>query len=210
MKNVFKLALCLVTMSSMLFSTLSNAGLPVIRGIGGEFTLNSTLGHPVSLSDYQGKTVILTFCYTNCPDVCPVTLGYLTALMRNLGEQKSQVQVLFVSVDPKYDTIEHLDKYLIYFDQSIVGLTGTQQEVDIVADSFKLRRASVADLEVSTEYRKKKFSKDGVNKAEDKTKIFSHSTYIYLLDKQGRTRTFFDTGTSRDKVKQQIASLLAE
>ncbi|NRA83906.1 MAG: hypothetical protein HRU22_09130 [Gammaproteobacteria bacterium] len=58
MKNVFKLALCLVTMSSMLFSTLSNAGLPVIRGIGGEFTLNSTLGHPVSLSDYQGKTVI--------------------------------------------------------------------------------------------------------------------------------------------------------
>ncbi len=210
MKNVFKLALCLVTMSSMLFSTLSNAGLPVIRGIGGEFTLNSTLGHPVSLSDYQGKTVILTFGYTNCPDVCPVTLGYLTALMRNLGEQKSQVQVLFVSVDPKYDTIEHLDKYLIYFDQSIVGLTGTQQEVDIVADSFKLRRASVADLEVSTEYRKKKFSKDGVNKAEDKTKIFSHSTYIYLLDKQGRTRTFFDTGTSRDKVKQQIASLLAE
>ena len=146
----------------------------------------------------------------HCPDVCPVTLGYLTALMRNLGEQKSQVQVLFVSVDPKYDTIEHLDKYLIYFDQSIVGLTGTQQEVDIVADSFKLRRASVADLEVSTEYRKKKFSKDGVNKAEDKTKIFSHSTYIYLLDKQGRTRTFFDTGTSRDKVKQQIASLLAE
>ena len=139
-----------------------------------------------------------------------MTLGYLTALMRQLADKKSEVQVLFVTVDPKYDTVAHLKKYLTYFDESIVGLTGTQQQVDQVADSFKLRRDAVADLEVSTEYRKKKFSKDGVDQSQDKTKIFSHTTYIYLIDKQGRTRTFFDTGTARDQIKIKIESLLAE
>lgn len=210
MKFYLKYAALLTLLSGVFFSAFSQASLPVIRGIGGEFTLDSTLGYPVSLSDYRGKAVILTFGYTNCPDVCPVTLGYLTALMRNLEEKKSQVQMLFVTVDPTYDTVKHLQKYLAYFDNSIVGLTGTQQQVDVIGDLFRLRRDPVADLEVSTEYRKKKFAKDGVNKEQDKTKIFSHSTYIYLLDKQGRTRTFFDTGASRDDVKLQIESLLDE
>ena len=68
MKIILKLIGCTV-FAGFLFLSVSEAKLPVIRGIGGDFTLNSTLGNTVGLSDYRGKVVILTFGYTNCPDV---------------------------------------------------------------------------------------------------------------------------------------------
>src|SRR5229473_5572613 len=69
-----------------------------------DFHLTDQFGKPISLSQFQGKPVILTFLYTHCPDACPLTAEKLHAAMQSLGSQAQQVGVLAVSTDPKGDT----------------------------------------------------------------------------------------------------------
>ena len=101
-----------------------------------DFTLNSSLGRPVSLADYRGQHTLLYFGYTMCPDVCPTTLADLRAMMVALGDKAQDVQVLFVSVDPERDTPERLAAYLKYFDPSFVGLTGAPADIEPIASKF--------------------------------------------------------------------------
>lgn len=104
-----------------------------------DFTLTSHLGNKVSLSDYSGKSVILLFGYTSCPDVCPMQLYNMVDVMENLGDKAKHVQVLFVTIDPERDTPEVLKKHLDFFHPSFVGLTGTHKEIFAVAKKYKVR-----------------------------------------------------------------------
>ena len=96
-----------------------------------DFTLQSTQG-PVSLSNFNGKVVVLYFGYISCPDVCPITLATLHQALESLGSKADEVQVLFVSVDWKRDTPEVMGKYVSHFDPGFIGLSGTQQQIDAV------------------------------------------------------------------------------
>lgn len=208
--------------------------LPVYHGVGGDFTLDSTLAKPVSLSDFNDKMVLLSFGYTNCSDVCPVTLGFLNNTMKKLGQAADKTQVLFVSVDPDYDTIAHLQKYLAYFNDDFIGLTGDKSDIDKAVKLYNIRYSKTSDIQVSTQYRKKQIPKDDVShghhakvghhgaghdsshdkhhggegKHHDASSLFSHSTYIYLIDLQGRVRGVFDTTTSAKKLANAIKSYL--
>src|SRR4051812_34094687 len=80
-----------------------------------DFTLTTTTGKSMSLSDFRGKYVVLFFGYTYCPDVCPTTLGDLQQMLKQLGAKRAEdVQVLFVTVDPERDTAQQLATYLHY------------------------------------------------------------------------------------------------
>src|SRR5207245_9916824 len=68
------------------------------------FSLIDQSGKQVSLSHFKGKPVVLTFLYTHCPDVCPLTAEKLHTVMQNLGSNAQNVAVLAVSLDPKGDT----------------------------------------------------------------------------------------------------------
>src|SRR5712692_11060652 len=98
-------------MSQLLRSFIPGANLPVLQGtdLGGtpapDFRLSDQFGKPVSLSQFKGKPVILTFLYTHCPDACPLTAEKLRAVMQNLGSDAQRVAVLAVSTDPKGDTM---------------------------------------------------------------------------------------------------------
>ena len=81
-----------------------------------DFTLMTSTGEPMSLSDFRGKFVLLYFGYTFCPDVCPTTLNDLKGMMEALGPKRAEdVQVIMVSVDPERDTVEQLSTSLPYF-----------------------------------------------------------------------------------------------
>jgi protein SCO1/2 len=69
-----------------------------------DFTLRDSLGHPVTLSQYRGKAVLLTFIYDHCPDVCPLIVANLHNALARLGPQAGRTQVVGVSVDPRGDT----------------------------------------------------------------------------------------------------------
>jgi protein SCO1/2 len=177
--------------------------LPVHDGVGGEFSAPSSLGREVSLSEYRDKVVLLFFGYTSCQDVCPATLAHLQSLVRNLGNAAGDVQVLFVTVDPENDTADHLKQYLARFDSRFVGLTGKREEVDQIASLFMVKHDRSHGIEVSNEYnRGKTFTEHSY--------LYAHSQQIYLLDKLGRTRALFFTGSPLEEMQQAVIALLKE
>lgn len=108
----------------------------IYEGQAPEFVLTSHSGEKVKMSDFKGQAVLLFFGYTKCPDICPITMGTLKAVTDNLGEDADNVQVLFITIDPERDDQEALKNYVPYFDESFIGLTGTPEEIDKVADDY--------------------------------------------------------------------------
>ncbi len=100
-----------------------------------EFKLTRMDGKPFERKNLLGKWTFLYFGYTLCPDVCPTELTALAevaALLRQEGVQSSWQEV-FVSVDPERDTPEQLAKFVSYFDPKIIGVTGSQTELMLMA-----------------------------------------------------------------------------
>lgn len=109
---------------------------PAAQSPGGDFTLQSAAG-PVSLRDYRGKVVLVYFGYTYCPDICPTSLAATAAGLRLLRpEELARVAMIFISVDPERDTPARLKEYAEFFHPSIVGVTGTAEELARVATRY--------------------------------------------------------------------------
>ena len=96
------------------------------------FTLTDTAGRPFRFAAATtGKLTFLYFGYTHCPDACPTTMADLaTALHEQTPAIRRQVEVVFVTVDPRRDTRHVLRAWLNHFDRSFVGLTGSQTAID--------------------------------------------------------------------------------
>jgi len=103
-----------------------------------EFTLTDQDGSKVSLSDFKDKLVLIFFGYTHCPDICPMTMSVMNNVVDQLGDQAEQVQVIFVTIDPERDTQEKLKSYVPYYNENFIGLTGTPEEIDKVADDYNI------------------------------------------------------------------------
>ncbi len=177
--------------------------LPVHDGVGGEFAAASSLGREVRLSEFRGKVVLLFFGYTSCPDICPATLAHLKSVVRRLGDEAKGLQVLMVTVDPETDTAEHLREYLARFDSRFIGLTATREETDRIAELFMVKVDKSHGVKVSTEYnRSTTFSEDAF--------LYVHSQQIYLLDKAGRTRGLYFTGSRVAEMQKAVLALLKE
>jgi protein SCO1/2 len=142
-----------------------------------DFTLVGSNDRPVTLSEFRGKPVLLYFGYTTCPDACPTTLADLRMAMQELGSDKDQVQVLFVSVDPERDTAERLAAYLKYFDPSFIGLTGSVADIEAIASRYGVF-----------------FQKDTTKSAADY--LMDHTSAVLLLDADGKLRLMFPYGTT--------------
>jgi protein SCO1/2 len=155
------------------------------------FTLESSHGDLYSLKDHQGKFLILFFGYTYCPDICPTTLYKLKTVNEELGNNADEVEIVFVTVDPKRDTQEKLAKYLHSFDDSFFGLTGDEHALEQVWKDYGVfRQESIADG-----------SKDY---------LVDHTTRLYLIDKSGNLKvTYFVDVTVSDLVSD-IKYLIAK
>ena len=98
------------------FRTEAGEKLPVYESLGTEFTMESTVGEPLSLSRFQGRLVLIYFGYTSCPDICPTTLTVIKQAVQELRDSGEVVQLLFISVDPERDSVEQMKTYLEFFD----------------------------------------------------------------------------------------------
>lgn len=93
-----------------------------------ELTLTTHRGERFTLEPSQEVT-ILFFGYANCPDVCPLTLAKLTRVVEAMDSQGGNIRVLFVTVDPARDSVEHLSDYMSAFHPSFLGLTGRESQI---------------------------------------------------------------------------------
>lgn len=115
----------------------SNTRVPVTPDkFGGDFTLKQD-DQPVKLSDFRGKLIVMYFGYASCPDVCPTTLAIIASALRELTPKElEKVQPIFISVDPQRDQGENLAAYASHFHPSFIGITGTEDEVQKVANQY--------------------------------------------------------------------------
>jgi protein SCO1/2 len=133
---------------------------------GGDFTLFQG-DKPVRLSDFHGKLVVMYFGFASCPDVCPTTLTIIASALRQLTpEELETVQPVFISIDPERDQGEKLAAYATYFHPGFIGITGTPDEVQKVANQyggFFIKVESDSALEYLVEHTSKTYiiSKDG-------------------------------------------------
>ena len=157
--------------------------------IGGPLALTDFNGKPRTLADFRGKLVVVTFGYTQCPDVCPTTLQDLNSAVKKLGPDASRVQVLFVTVDPKRDKPELLREYVPAFNPGFIGLYGDDAATKKAASEFKVY------YEVSP------------GKTPE-TYTVNHSAQSFAVDPQGRVRLVIAPGTKPDAMAADFRRLL--
>ncbi len=155
------------------------------------FTLTDESGRAVGAADYAGKVKLLYFGFTHCKDICPETLAMLALALQRLGDKADGVRVLFVSVDPKRDSPAVLKGYAAQFSPDVVGLTGTQDQLQALSKRYR----------VAYSYEKPDAAGDyEVN----------HSSAIFGFDRQGRVRLLFDRNVGASAVAADLGRLLSE
>jgi len=193
----------------------SKAGsLPILSGVGGEFTAVDSNGYTIEFNSYAGNVVVLAFGYTSCADICPFTLGYLKQLYNKLSsEEQQKVRMLFVTVDPEYDTPEHLKAFLAHFNEDFIGISGSKEQTDYIVSLYQAEYNQLSAIGIPTQNIRRvqpKLFDDEAEAEEDTATLFSHSVSIYLVDKDGFTRSVEYTGTPKDEFSEKIKQLINE
>ncbi|MFM5923466.1 MAG: SCO family protein [Novosphingobium sp.] len=110
--------------------------------IGGPFTLTDKDGKRVTWDQFKGKYRVVYFGYTFCPDACPRDVNILiqgfTRFAKDHPQQAAEVQPIFITVDPARDTPARIGEFTAAFSPTLLGLTGTQAEVDGAVKAFKV------------------------------------------------------------------------
>ncbi|WP_426689527.1 SCO family protein [Rhodanobacter ginsengiterrae] len=155
-----------------------------------DFKLTDDNGKAVTGADYRGKVVLLYFGYTHCPDVCPLTLAQLHVVMQRLGPLADDARILFVSVDPARDTPAVMHAYVGAFDKHAVGLVGDAHRVEALSKRYR------------SAFTREPGDADGNYEV-------SHSSAIYVFDRDGRARVLATPSASRDDLVHDLHLLLS-
>jgi protein SCO1/2 len=154
-----------------------------------DFRLTDDNGKAVTGTDYHGKVVLLYFGYTHCPDVCPLTLAQLHVVMQRLGPLAEDARILFVSVDPARDTPAVMHAYVNAFDKHAVGLVGDARNVEALSKRYRSA-----------------FTREPGDAAGNYE--VSHSSAIYIFDRNGHARVLATPSGSRDDLVHDLHLLL--
>lgn len=153
------------------------------------FSLTDHNGQKRTLADFKGKAVVVFFGFTQCPDVCPTTMGELAQAKRLLGADGERLQGLFISVDPERDTPEVMKQYVANFDPSFLALYAAPGELEALARSYKVYFKKV-EGKTPTSY------------------TIDHSAGSYVYDPEGRIRVYHRYGSGAQALADDLKILL--
>jgi protein SCO1/2 len=157
---------------------------------GRQFELTGHDGKPRTFADFRGKLLVMFFGFVHCPDICPTTLSKLGSVMKLLGDDASQVQVLLVTVDPERDTPEVLAPYVTHFHPSFLGLTGSVEAIRATTQEFRI----IAQKQPGS-------TPDAYT--------VDHSSNIYIYDREGRIRLFVNGTMKAEDIAADLKMLIA-
>jgi protein SCO1 len=164
--------------------------------IGGPFNLVNQDNVAVSEKTFLGKPALIYFGFTFCPDICPMSLQSMTLALDEAraagGKDIDDIQPILISIDPERDTPASLKNYVAAdgFPKGLVGLSGTQAQVDAAAKAFKVG-----------------FTKSPAKNGDPKDYTVDHTSIVYLMGRDGKLRTFFANDPDPKEVGQCIAAL---
>ena len=103
---------------------------------GSDFSLKDMNNNTITEQSFDGPLTAIFFGFTNCPDVCPMTLNKMDIVLDKLKNKKNDIKFFFISVDPKRDTPEVIKDYLSNFDNKFIGITGDPEKIFLLYKSW--------------------------------------------------------------------------
>lgn len=156
------------------------------------FHLVDENGNQVTAKDYAGKVRLVYFGYTHCPDVCPMEMAHMAAVINKLPKAKRDaVRVLFISVDPKRDPPARLKAWTAHFGPRFIGLTGTQDELRDLAKRFRIT------------YSYNEPNKYGFY-------VVNHSDAVFVFDGKGEARLLLKQDESIADIAEDLQRLIRQ
>jgi protein SCO1/2 len=157
--------------------------------LGGPFTLVSTDGTPVSQAEFLGKWTFFYFGFTHCPEICPVELNRMTRVTNDIQRERptTPIQPLFISCDPKRDSLAAIKEYLSIFHPNFIGLVGTPNQVNEACKSYRIYYSLPEDTA-----------------DEEADYLIDHSIAIFLFDPQGRFVDFFGNRYDAKEISEKV------
>ena len=166
------------------------------------FTLPNASGQQVSLQQFQGKAVALTFIYTSCPDVCPLITQKFGQAYSRLGADASKVQLLAVTVDPETDTGPRIAQYSRAM--GLAGkwqfLTGARQQLEPIWKAYYVSPVSAQQAQLLVQ-------KGPAAAASDPSFAGIHTAGAFVIDAQGKERRLLDADFSVDDLVRDLKAL---
>jgi protein SCO1 len=155
-----------------------------------ELKLQGSDGKALHLARFRGKVVLLAFGFSNCGEVCPITLATLAGARKKLGADGANVQVVYVTVDPERDDAAQMRKFLGSFDPTFVGGVGTRAEIDAAQKNFGI--SSTKHVNADGSYN------------------IGHSSSVYMIDRAGGLRAVMPYGHPVDDFVHDLKILLRQ
>jgi protein SCO1/2 len=154
-----------------------------------DFRLKDQFGKQISLSQFKGHPTVVTFLYTHCPDVCPLVADKLHMVVQSLGKDAPHVAILAVSMDPRGDSVSAALNFsrVHKLVNSWHFLVGTLNQLVPVWSSYTV------DAQAATS-----------------SGIVTHSTFVYVIDKEGRERVLLDNDFTSLQLTNDLKILLTE
>jgi len=159
--------------------------------LGGRFMLTDHNNNLFTDEKLLGKYQLIFFGYTSCPDVCPTSLLIAAQALKKLGDKSAQIQTYFISIDPARDTPDKMKKYVSYFSDDIVGLTGPSTMIDRVAGYYKVEFEKISDQD---------------NDAE--TYAMDHTAAFFLMAPDGQFITKFPFGITSSELVTRLEEII--
>ncbi|EAN90783.1 putative cytochrome c oxidase assembly factor [Trypanosoma cruzi] len=157
--------------------------------LGGPFVLVKTDGEPVTQAEFLGSWTFFYFGFTHCPEICPVELNRMSKVVDAVRARrpKDRILPLFVSCDPRRDSLEAIAEYISAFHPDFVGLVGTPKQVNDACKSYRIY-----------------YSLPSAEAAETNDYLIDHSIAIFLFDPKGRFVDFFGNRYDESEITERV------
>jgi protein SCO1 len=161
--------------------------------LGGPFVLVNTDGEVVTQADFLGHWTFFYFGFVHCPEICPVELNRMSKVVDAVRQVKPNqpIKPLFVSCDPRRDSLLAIREYLSVFHPDFVGLVGTPKQVNDACKSYRIYYSVPSDSVVETD-----------------DYLIDHSIAIFLFDPKGQFVDFFGNRYDENEITERVVKYM--
>ena len=163
-----------------------NTSTNFIDGLGGPIDLIDQNETTFSLEKQNAPLALLYFGYSYCPDICPYDLERNAYVKDIMDEQQLDINLVFITLDPSRDTTERLKDFSEYIHKSMIALTGSNDQIETLKKAYGV------------------FGKLNKVDNEDQSYLVDHSTFSYLVNKNGEVLSYFNRRESPEKISEKI------
>ena len=157
-----------------------------VDGLGGPIDLIDQNETAFSLEKQKASLSLLYFGYSYCPDICPYDLERNAYVKDIMDEHELDINLVFITLDPSRDTTERLKDFSEYIHSSMIALTGSTDQIDALKKAYGV------------------FGKSNKVNNEDQSYLVDHSTFSYLVNRDGEVLSYFNRRESPEKISEKI------